>query len=185
MKYLTVIATGIAVIIIPAGMALADKGGNSSSNGNGDNGRGQSIFQHLQSNFEFIIGRHNNEKTNDASSTKENEDINDNNDDATSSHKQNGERRFGPFASSTKEHELHATSTHATSTNEHGNGIGKGGLPAFFQWLFGLPATTTIGDIRAEINATTSASTTNATSPQGLGFWAHFFSFFHFGGKND
>ncbi len=73
------------------------------------------------------------------------------------------------------------TRSHATGTDENGNGKGGGHgnfISNFFQWLFGLPATTTVGDIRAAINASSTASTSPS---QGLGFWARFFGFFHFG----
>ncbi len=59
----------------------------------------------------------------------------------------------------------------ATSTGTHLS------VPAFFHWLFSLPATTTIGDIRAQIEASTTASTSPA---KGLGFWAHIFGFLGF-----
>ena len=101
-------------------------------------------------------------------------------------------------ASTTDNENEHATSTpwmhgerkgiergDASSTEqEHGNkmiGIHHG-LPNFFRWIFSLPATTTVGDIRTAIEASTTASTTSGS--QGLGFWAHFMSFFHFGRDN-
>ncbi|MBI3630788.1 MAG: hypothetical protein HY221_00410 [Candidatus Sungbacteria bacterium] len=79
----------------------------------------------------------------------------------------------------------HATTDEdASTTDKEGKGPKNGlhiGLPFFLQWLFGLPATTTIGQLRADIQASTTASTTSPS--QGPGFWAHLFGFFHFGGK--
>ena len=64
---------------------------------------------------------------------------------------------------------------HATSTEKNGNGFGKGGIRAFLSWIFGLPASTTIGDLRAEVTASTSASVSHS---QGLGFWGRIFGLF-------
>ena len=72
---------------------------------------------------------------------------------------------------------------HATSTDNHPVWGKKGGLSGFFRWLFGLPASTTVGDIRAQIAATTTASTTGSNG-NGLGFFAHLLSFFHVGKDN-
>lgn len=86
---------------------------------------------------------------------------------------------------------------HATSTDEDSSSSPKHGddnrqglkLPSFLQWLFGLPATTTVGDIRAQIQASTTvdvnASGTPAEGHEGGngGFFAHFFSFFGFGSR--
>lgn len=65
---------------------------------------------------------------------------------------------------------------------DNGHGFGKGGIRAFFSWIFGFPASTTIGDIRAEMTATT---TVGASHSEGLGFWARIFGAFHFGGTKD
>lgn len=48
------------------------------------------------------------------------------------------------------------------------------GVPFFLRWLFGLPATTTVADIRAEIQASTTASTTNPRG-EGLGLFRNLF----------
>ncbi len=56
------------------------------------------------------------------------------------------------------------------------------GVPFLLRWLMGLPATTTVGEIRDEIRAsTTFASTTASTTrplPQGLGFLRNFWKGF-------
>jgi hypothetical protein len=70
----------------------------------------------------------------------------------------------------------------ATSTEKvRGNGIGKGGMGGFLRWIFGLPDSTTVGDIRAQMAATSTAGTPHAEA----GFWARIFGSFHFGGNKD
>lgn len=165
MKYKIATALGLAALIIPAGMALAD-----------DGHRGLGLFEQIQAGLHVNGDADDNDASVNANaSTSAHVDINDNDDDhdnATSTERKDGQR-------GDKERSEHATTS--TTTKEHGV-FGKGGLPAFLRWIFGLPASTTIGDIKAQIVASSSASTTMVTSTsQGLGFWAHLFGFLHLG----
>lgn len=84
--------------------------------------------------------------------------------------------------------ERHASSSdeddNASSTkdkDEHGH---RGFIGAFLEWLFNLPSDTTVGDLRAHIIASSTATTTASTTPalpKGLGFWAKLFEFLHWG----
>ncbi len=73
------------------------------------------------------------------------------------------------------------------ASGEDGRGFGKGGLVGFFRWIFGLPDDTTVGEIRTELQATTTLSTSSGqavstdSSSQGLGFWARIFGFLSLG----
>lgn len=73
----------------------------------------------------------------------------------------------------------------ATSTEnqgEHGHGGGNGVFASFWSWLFGLPATTTVGDIRTQLQASTTASSSAGVHTQAdVGFFGHLLQFFHFG----
>jgi hypothetical protein len=66
----------------------------------------------------------------------------------------------------------------STTTEDKGQGWGKGGIRSFLSFFFGLPASSTVGDIRAGMTATTSADTSKS---QGLGFWARILGAFKFG----
>ena len=70
---------------------------------------------------------------------------------------------------------------HATSTRRDHEGFDKGGIRAFLSFFFGLPASTTVGELRAEMTATSSANVSNS---QGLGFWARVFGAFRLGHDN-
>lgn len=112
-------------------------------------------------------------------------------------HKDNGQSGTNPMFEN-KDRMMQASSTHMRDNNEDngqrdhnvstsgdkgkGEEMGKGGIRAFFSWILGLPASTTVGDIRAQIAATTTAS---ASHSEGLGFWARIFGAFHFGGGKD
>ncbi|MDP3645810.1 MAG: hypothetical protein Q8R25_01870 [bacterium] len=68
-------------------------------------------------------------------------------------------------------------------------GWGKGGVRGFLSFLFGLPASTTVGELRAEMTATTTNSIgsgqgSSTSKSQGLGFWARILGVFHFGKGN-
>lgn len=89
----------------------------------------------------------------------------------------------------------HASSTDedASSTDKHQEGRPMFRLPSFFQWLFGLPATTTIGDLKTQLQASTTVDVNASGTPShgeegqgngnGGGFFARFFSFFGFGSR--
>ncbi len=77
-----------------------------------------------------------------------------------------------------------ATSTATTSRGigekdrDHGNARGNK-LQNFLAWFLGQPDSTTVGQIKAEINASTTASSTQLGNGQGLGFFARLFGFLH------
>lgn len=201
MKTLTPVLVAMSMVLFPVGLALAKDGGGNAGSPPPRGGLG--IFQHLETNLEFMWGHKGNGNDEGVRVTASTSAQVDTNDDATTTRR--GPRpedvrniredrplrpsatSTRPFATSTLQHGNgdfeHGSSTASTTKNYEG--FGKGGIPAFLRWLFGLPATTTIGDIRAQIGATTTASTTGGIStPMGLGFWAHLFDFFHFGGNN-
>jgi len=173
MNYKTILAVlGAAALIIPSGLALANDGGQGilGSTGSGISG-------HAQVGLNVGL-RGGDANENDNSSTSVDVEVGEHG-NATSTERGDGKQ-------GEKERGLHATTTlagqAASSTNSH-VGLGKGGIVGFFRWILGLPDTTTVGQIRADLTATTTASTT-AGSSQGLGFWAQVLGFFHFGKGN-
>lgn len=70
----------------------------------------------------------------------------------------------------------------ASSSDDRRRGHGRDdrrGIRFFFEWLFGLDDSTTVGDIKAQLEATTSADSTVEGDGQGLGLFAKgFFSSF-------
>lgn len=172
---ITRVLVAVSMVFFPAGVALADSDGQKGPS----EGRGLGIFQHMESNFDFLFG-HEDQDDEDVgarttASTTLRMKIEDRREDR-GERREDGRENREERASST------ASSTSASSTHERGRGDGPRGIPFFLQWLFGLPGTTTIADIRAEIAATSTASTTNNA---GLGFWARMFGFFHFGQSGD
>ncbi|MBI3572469.1 hypothetical protein HY091_02990 [Candidatus Kaiserbacteria bacterium] len=68
------------------------------------------------------------------------------------------------------------------SSTENGYQGKEHGIPfLFWSWLFGLPATTTVGELRAELQASSTASSSPPV-PRAERFFRHFFRFFGFGG---
>ena len=89
-----------------------------------------------------------------------------------------------------KEGHDRATSSTTTSRERHGGDNGnrgpRGGVSIFLGWFLGLPDATTVGDIKAQINgSTTPASTSPIHDNQGMGLFARLFSFFRFRGEQD
>lgn len=71
-----------------------------------------------------------------------------------------------------------ASSTRHREDNDHrGNGRGNR-VQNFLAWFFGQPDSTTVGEIKAQINASTTIGSSTPGSAQGLGFFARFFGFF-------
>lgn len=161
MKYKIAVALGLASLIIPAGIALAEDGGHGGAQG------GIGVSQNLQVGLN--LGLRGDADEHADASTSADVEVGEHM-SATSTERNKGQR-------GEMERGDHATTT-ATTSKDH-EGLGKGGIPAFLRWLFGLPATTTVGDIRTQIAATTTASTTSGSN--GLGFFARLFDFFHFG----
>ncbi len=79
-------------------------------------------------------------------------------------------------ASSTKGHEDGDKGDNASSS-DHGKGWGKGGIIGFFRMIFNLPDSTTVGQIKAKLAATTTAD----AHGEGLGLWARIMGLFHVG----
>ena len=159
MNYLKIAGMTTAMLMIPAGLALAKDGQASSS-------RGFNFFQNLQTSLGITVGKH--EVDADAHESA-NVEVNENDKHSTSTPYMSGEKKGIEKHYGTTTPPGHV----ATSTdNENGH---KGGIIAFLRWFFSLPATTTVGDIRADIGATSTASNS------GLGFFAHLFSFLHIG----
>lgn len=154
-KKFGVLITSIALTAFPAGMALA---------ANDATGLGIGIGAHV--NTDIDLGTHGHIGTTSAHLDSD-ADV-DANAHASSTPWMNGEKN------GLERHDATTTPPghEASSTREHGGF----GLHAFFSWLLGLPASTTIGEIQSGIEATSSASTT--ASVPGIGFWAHLFSFF-------
>ena len=67
---------------------------------------------------------------------------------------------------------------HATRVRGEGNANEQPARESFWEWLFSLPATTTVGEIRAELTASTTVHATTQT-PAKTGFFGHLFGFFH------
>ncbi len=108
-------------------------------------------------------------------------------DDATSTRKMNiraeiRERHASTTASTTRP--VFPRPESASTTRPRPEGV-----PFLLRWLMGLPATTTIGEIRDEIRAsTTLAGTTASTTrplPHGLGFFRNFWEDFGRLWRND
>lgn len=172
MNYKTIaVALSAVALIIPAGLALAKDGGNGVFGPSGFK-----IVEHVQNGLNMSLrGSDDNSSTLIDRIGRE-----DGKHRSATSTERNNEKR-GEL-----ERERHATSTLAgqtASTTKSHEGFGKGGLVGFFKWFFGLPATTTVGEIRAQITATTTAGAT-ASSSNGLGFWAHVFGFLRLGKDN-
>jgi hypothetical protein len=114
------------------------------------------------------------------------------------------ERRFGTTTppgmmreedGSSTPREIHMWGRPSTTIGEDVHGMTEpsaGGPASFFRWLFGLPASTTVGEVQASLEATTTATITASTTPQlpppppSMGdFFSHFFErfggFFGFG----
>ena len=80
------------------------------------------------------------------------EDKNDERGNATSTERNDGNRgdnERGEHASSTVSAKFHLDGSH---------GLSGQGIRSFFSWIFGLPASTTVGDIKAQLGATTTTS---------------------------
>jgi hypothetical protein len=73
-------------------------------------------------------------------------------------------------------HEASSTQDNASSTNNFG---GNGSITTFLQWIFGLPASTTVGDIRTTLTASTTASSTIPV-PTPPGFFQKLLNFIQF-----
>jgi hypothetical protein len=147
------VSVGIISLMLPAGIALAEGGQNGQS---GERGRGASQEQQLGERGQ-----------------------NDNNGSATSSiNRRDDERGNATSSERNKGQQGEKERNQKATTSEK-----RGGLPAFLRFIFGLPATTTIGDLRGQMNATTTASTTQGSS-NGLGIFGRLFNFFRFG-RND
>ena len=173
---------GIGALIIPAGMALADNN-SSGASGSAGLGVGVGVAQTVQLNVnanaqagaQASTSRNDNAGSN-ASSANASENAS-----ATSSDRNKGQR-------GEVEREEHATqansSAQATSGDDNRPEWGaKGGLVGFFRWIFGLPATTTVGEIRSEMQATTAVAgqaVSTTSPPQRLAFSGRLLSFFPF-----
>lgn len=164
MKYKIATVLSIAALIIPAGLALAKDGGRGVFGPSG-----AQIAEHVQNSLNVSLRGDSDDNSSTSVDREDNERSN-----ATSTER--NKRQRGEF-----EREKHATST-ASTTRDH-EGFGKGGIVGFFRWIFGLPATTTVGEIQAQLNSTTTASTT-VSSSNGLGFWARLLGFLHLGKDN-
>ena len=80
-----------------------------------------------------------------------------------------------PFASST------ASSTHirgGDDNSRHGGDVRGNRIVGFLAWIFGQPDSTTIGDIKTQMQASTTLNTPTAGNSEGLGFFARLFGFF-------
>ena len=177
--------TVASLLLAPAGMVLAKGGGELGVSVQGDAQVGTAIHTTLQGNTE-VHEEHGgaNMKDSDARGTT----------GATST------RHGGHWSNSDNSedirgagHEEHNDKTVSSTTKnkEHGDrddnhvrGENRG-LASFFSWFFGLPASTTVGDIRAQINASTTVAGNGGHDNEGLGFFARLFSMFNFGGKSD
>jgi hypothetical protein len=195
-------SVSLMMLVVPAGIALAKDGGSERGSPSPDTSVG--ISQHLEANFEITSGQGHggeNEADNATSSENTNEDQGDDSQRATSTPWMHGEKEglLKHFGTTTPPGMLRQREggEGASSSREDrgGNGSGNehmGGIQRLFQWLFGLPGTTTVADIRANINASASTSASSNTdvpsTPAVFNFFRHFFegigSFFGGRGEN-
>jgi hypothetical protein len=166
-KYLG-IPVALLVLLVPAGLAFAEHG---DSQGNSrDNSK--SIQIHVQGNSKLDVNNNDgesndgNDGTISATSTidlQEQGDTNDNEGTSTLSDK------------SEKEHG-EATSTEDRGENKvHGHGV----LSSFMNWFLGLPDTTTVGQIRSTIGASTTTASTTVVEQGRMVFFQLLMNFFH------
>ncbi len=178
------ISCAVVISLFSAGVALADEGGN---RGVGVGASG--VVQNRESNLEFRAdasiknSNRNDEGDEDEVGTSSRER---GFDDAAGSPETRGKKegllkRFGTttppgfFNEERRDKNERATSTEDRGDDRDRGDMRKGGVREFFSWLLGLPATTTVGDIRAQLAATTTASTTAEVPPRGVaGFFQHF-----------
>ena len=178
MKNLIGIPILALVLVLPAGLAFADKG-----DGNNEQ---KSV---LQASIAPRLEVDSNLKIEDQSegTTSEN-DMSSSGLHFEGNPSMNGQKNglldhFGTTTPAGFMHE-HATSTEMSSSTNSDN---KGGrhetsfsIKSFWNWILGLPATTTIGDIRSQITASTTASSTIQTQAN-EGFFARLLNFLGFG----
>lgn len=169
MKTLTPVLVAIGMVLFPAGLALAKDGSDDVKIG-------------LQLGTSVSVERGGNDD-----STKSGNSVRAKIEDGDSSSDDSTLRASGSASSnanvrgedrSDDKDKIERSSSTSSDDNGRGREKGMNRFSAFFSWLFGLPATTTVGDIRANIVASTTATT---SSSQGLGFWARIFGFFNFG----
>ena len=165
------------VLLLPAGLAFADKG-----DGNNEQ------MPRLQASIAPRIEVDSNLKIEEQSDGTTSE-----NDTSSSSlhfggnPSMNGQKNglrdhFGTTTPPGLMHE-HATSTEMSSSTDADKGEGHKtffSIKSFWNWILGLPATTTIGDIRSQITASTTAtSTVNIQANEG--FFERLLNFLRFG----
>ncbi len=193
----------LIMLAVPAGIALAKDGGD--EHGSSTLGTSGGISQHLKADFEVTSGQGQGGE-NEADNATSSEDTNENQDNgsrrATSTPWMYGEKGglLKHFGTTTppgmmRSREGGEGTTSISREDRGGNGRGgerMGGIQSFFQWLFGLPGTTTVADIRANISASASTSASSDTgvppTPAVSNFFRHFFegigSFFGGRGEN-
>ena len=165
------ITCAVVVSLFPASIALADEGGSGSVEVDTSG-----VVQSRRSNPEFRV----NANVGVGTSSRGRDA-----DDASSSPETRGEKegllkRFGTttppgffFDDRGRDTEARATSTEGR--RDGAGGPRQAGIRGFFSWLLGLPGTTTVQDIRVQLGATTTASTTVEAPPQGVaGFFRGF-----------
>ncbi|MDR3547901.1 MAG: hypothetical protein P4M11_06505 [Candidatus Pacebacteria bacterium] len=155
MKKYIGIAISSLVLLIPAGLAFAD-------NGQGDDDHQASIQSgvmiRLGDSAEFDL------------QGQSHEDISENDGSSTNKDPQDDKIFHGG---------KHGTTTEATTSSDENHNANPP-ITAFWNWLLGLPATTTVGDLRTQIEASTTASST-AGVPVGISFFQHLLSFLTIG----
>lgn len=191
-KYIGIPLAFIA-LAVPAGLAFADNGSEGSAHSSGS-----SSFQAVSgsdSNGTNIEIRHSDSQENvghgDMGSTSTSS-VREHSNESTSTPWMNGLKLglFKHFGTTTPPgiERRHATSTDKESTSTENHSENKGNIQStfssFWKWIMGLPATTTVGDIRSQAESSTTATTTTKVS-EPVGFFARLFGFFHFGGNKD
>ena len=181
MNYKAIIGASIAGLMIPAGMALAESSVKGEARAEGH------IFQNNQSDLEFnvklrgvadldrdgrldVVGRIHGDA-----------DMDDDNDGVNDQRGKKDEKR----AEAARKESGEGRDESSIKNDDH-RGFGKGGLPgqgirSFVSFFFGLPASTTVGELRAQLAATTS---TDISKSQGLGFWGRIFGAFRLSHDN-
>ena len=167
----------MSLLMLPAGIALAKERSENS------NTLGVSIETSLDARSEL---HENNERDHD-----EDESVSMNG-SATSTHK------AGPWSNLDSSEDVRgrdnnesdeSTSSHERkddSNRNHRRNGGGNGFASFLSWFLGLPDSTTVGEVRAQINAsTTGRSSIESDEHQEVGVFARLASFFHFGRSQD
>jgi hypothetical protein len=175
-KYAT-IPLSLIVLLAPAGLAFADQGGSVHAD--------QSIKASVTDPIDAQLNMH---QQSDAEVNDGNDGNIDNTNNGNVDIKEQDNSMTEP--SHMNHHEATSTEREADSADHNskgGNIKERSMFSAFFSWFMGLPATTTVGEVRSTLGASTTtgvASTSLQNSTQ-IGFFQSLMHFFRFGFSKD